>query len=89
MNEENQVSEAETEKINPLNEETNENGKKKISSEMVMILLIGFLFGVAIKTEFSKRINVADRTFYGKQGYNFIELQKKLDEQNQNSESNQ
>ena len=55
--------------------------KEKISVELLMILIIGFLFGIAIKTEVGKRINIADKTFYGKQGYNFVEIQKRLDEQ--------
>jgi len=55
--------------------------KEKISVELLMILIIGFLFGIAIKTEVGKRINITDKTFYGKQGYNFVEIQKRLDEQ--------
>jgi len=55
--------------------------KEKISVELLMILIIGFLFGIAIKTEVGKRINIADKTFYGKQGYDFAEIQKRLDEQ--------
>lgn len=72
-----------------MNEENIEKSKKKISSEIVMILLIGFLFGIALKTEFSKRINVADRSFYGKQGYDFAEIQKKLAAQQQAQEQDQ
>ncbi|MEK7598768.1 MAG: hypothetical protein AAB487_03460 [Patescibacteria group bacterium] len=82
MAEENKVQEAETEAAN-LPEESGEDKKRKISSEMVIILIIGFLFGIAIKTEVAKRINVADSTFYGKQGYSFAEMQKRLDDQAQ------
>jgi hypothetical protein len=61
--------------------------KKKISSEMVMILLIGILFGIAVKTEMSKRINIADKTFYGKQSFDFAQIQKNLEEKQKTQES--
>lgn len=80
MAEENKIQEAETESVN-LSEESDDGKKSKISSEMVIILIIGFLFGIAVKTEVAKRINVADSTFYGKQGYSFAEIQKRLDDQ--------
>ncbi|HEX7586629.1 MAG TPA: hypothetical protein VF390_03290 [Patescibacteria group bacterium] len=80
---ENSAQEAQTEPADFSQEEPATKNKRKISSEMVMIIIIGFLFGIAIKTEVSKRINVVDSSFYGKQSYNFAEIQKRLDEQNQ------
>jgi len=88
MSDENKISEAETEQADLFNGENSESKRKKISSELVMILLIGFLFGIAVKTEMSKRINVTDKSFYGKHGYNFVEMQKNLAAQ-QNSDTNQ
>lgn len=82
MVEENKVQEAETEEAESP-EESGEGKKRKISSEMLIILIIGFLFGIAIKTEVAKRINVADSTFYGKQGYSFVEMQNRQNAQNQ------
>ncbi|OGI16308.1 MAG: hypothetical protein A2Z52_02485 [Candidatus Moranbacteria bacterium RBG_19FT_COMBO_42_6] len=82
MAEKNKVQEAETEApVSP--EEKGELKKRKISSELLIILIIGFLFGIAIKTEVAKRVNVVDSTFYGKQGYNFVEMQNRQNAQNQ------
>jgi hypothetical protein len=83
MAEEKKINEAETESVKTPGEDSAESEKKKISSEIIIILLIGLLFGIAIKTEFSKRINVVDSTFYGKHGYSFDEMQKRQDALNQ------
>jgi hypothetical protein len=64
-------------------EENSEPKKVKISSELIIIALIGFLFGMAIKTEFGKRINVTDKAFYGKQGYDFAEMLQRQSVQGQ------
>jgi len=81
MAEETKIQEAEVESADFSDEQSGEKKVKKISSEIIMILIIGFLFGIAIKTEVAKRINVVDSTFYAKQGYDFVEIQKRLDEQ--------
>lgn len=60
-----------------------EEKKSKISSELIMILIIGLLFGYAVKTEFSKRINVIDKTVYESQAFNFTDMQKSQDAANQ------
>ena len=56
---------------------------------MIMIFLIGLLFGYAVKMEFSKKINVIDKTFYGKQAFNFIDMQKSQDAAAQAQEQEQ
>lgn len=87
----NSAQEAQTEPADFSPEETAIKKKRKISRDLMMILIIGFLFGIAIKTEVAKRINVVDLSLYGKQGYNFAEIQKNLDEkiQEQSQAQNQ
>ena len=84
MDKENKIKDAETESVAAENagglKSFYASKKKKISSEMIMIILIGLLFGVAVKTEISKRINIADKTFYGKQSFDFAQMQKNAEE---------
>ena len=83
MAEENKIQDAQVESADSTQEQNEGKKWKKISSDLIMILIIGVLFGIAIKTEVAKRINVVDSSFYGKQGYDLAEMQKKIDEQNQ------
>lgn len=83
MAEENKTQDAQIESLASAPEEEGGTNKRKISSEILIVLIIGFLFGIAIKTEVSKRINVADSAFYGKQGYSFAEIQERQAAQNQ------
>jgi hypothetical protein len=80
MDKENKIKDAETESASA---EITDGLKgfyaskmKKISTEVVMVFLIGLLFGIAVKTEVAKRVNIADKTFYGKQSFDFAQMQK-------------
>ena len=92
MDTENKIKDAETEPIKAERQTSFKSfylaKKKNISTEMIMILLVGILFGIAVKTEIAKRINVADKAFYGKQSFDFAQMQKNLDEKQKAQNSN-
>ena len=92
MSDEKKIQEAQTEPLDNSDEsginETFQRIKKAISLELVMIIIIGLLFGIAIKNETAKRINVTDKSFYGKQAYDFVNMQKALNQQSQNQSQN-
>jgi|WetSurMetagenome_2_1015567.scaffolds.fasta_scaffold1636038_1 hypothetical protein len=72
---------------------------RRISTEIIFFLILGFLLGIAIKTEAVKRITIGHddyRIDSLKQGYDFVQIQKDLSEQsaqangaNSDGESNQ
>jgi len=74
--EENIIYEDETEELNAPKTKIG----KKISIEFLMIFIIGILLGIVIKTEAGKRINVADKNFYGAQAYDFEQIINDLTE---------
>jgi len=74
--EENIIHKAETEKMVAPRRKI----RKKISMEMLMIFIIGILLGIVIKTEVGKKINVADKNYYGVQAYNFEQIKNDLSE---------
>lgn len=79
MNEENMIQEAQVEPAQ-VSELEKPNSccawRKKINSEIIMLAIIGVLFGMAIKTEVSKRVNIADKAVYGKQAYDLAKPQE-------------
>jgi hypothetical protein len=87
--EEQKIHDAEVEQMTEeiYKEEAVEKRARKISSEALMILLIGALLGIVFKTEMGKRINVADQNVYVKQAYNLDELKKAVLEKNSNPDS--
>ena len=93
MNDEKKIKDAETESADASDKSMIEayfgKLKKVISAELLMIMIIGFLFGIAIKNEAIKRINVTDKSFYGKQSYDFAEMKRNLDEKSKNQPQNQ
>jgi hypothetical protein len=83
---ESSVQEAEVESVSDSTQEqemeqSKEKRERRISGEMVMIFIIGILFGMAIKTEVSKQINVVDKNFYAKQAYDLNAKQKQVEDQ--------
>lgn len=80
----NKIQDAEVEQISEeiYEEEKVEKRARKISAEALMILVIGVLLGIVIKTEVGKRINVADQNVYLKQSYDFSVMEKAVREKN-------
>ncbi len=58
--------------------------KRKFYFEMALFLVLGFLIGVAVKTEAAKRVTIGFSDYKigsFNQGYSFSEIQKNLEEE--------
>jgi hypothetical protein len=83
MENEKEIQETEVEylALPDINEKPKRNWQKKlkkISGETWMLLIVGILLGMVVKTEAAKRINVADGNIYAKQSFDFVQIEKDL-----------
>jgi hypothetical protein len=83
MENEKEIQETEIEylTIPDINEKPKKNwlkDLKKVSGETWMLLIIGILLGMVVKTEAAKRINIADGNMYAKQSFDFAQIEKDL-----------
>jgi len=66
-------------------------GKQGFYFEMALFLVLGFLVGVAVKTEAAKRVTIGFNDYKVvslKQGYSFSEIQKNLAEKQKAAQEN-